>query len=87
MFAVPDGLIRAAEVAKELLGDGFSGVVITDRPVVDNCFHLRQLCWAHLLRDFQGLIAAGGEGERIGAQLQAIGKRCSVTGLGPVTAR
>lgn len=59
MFAVPHCLIRAAEVAKELLGDGFSGVVITDRPVVDNCFHLRQLCWAHLLRDFQERIDAG----------------------------
>lgn len=75
LFAVPHCLIRAAEVAKELLGDGFSGVVITDRPAVDNCFHLRQLCWAHLLRDFQGRIAAGGEGERIGAQLLALGKK------------
>lgn len=68
-------LTRAAEVAKELLGTGFEGVVITDRYAVYNCFNLRQLCWAHLLRDFQGLIDAGGEGERIGTQLLAIGKK------------
>ncbi|MFN7803943.1 MAG: transposase, partial [Planctomycetaceae bacterium] len=75
LFVVRHYLTRAAEVARELLGDGFSGVVITDRPAVDNCFHLRQLCWAHLRRDFQGRIAAGGEGERIGAQLLALGKK------------
>ena len=75
LFAVPHCLTRADEVARELLGDGFSGVVITDRPAVDNCFHLRQLGWAHLRRDFQGLIHGGGDGERTGAQLQGIGKQ------------
>ena len=68
-------LTRAAEVARELLGDEFSGVVITDRYAAYNRFQRRQLCWAHLLRDFQGLIDAGGEGERIGALLLAIGKQ------------
>jgi hypothetical protein len=75
LFAVPHCLTRAAEVARELLGDGFLGVVITDRPAVDNCFHLRQLGWPHLRRDFQERIDAGDEGERRGAQLQAIGKK------------
>ena len=32
------------------------------------------MCWAHLLRDFQALIDAGGAGKRIGTRLMEIGR-------------
>jgi transposase len=44
------GLSRSAAAAKELLGYGFAGVVLSDRYAAYN--HLptsqRQLCWVHL---------------------------------------
>jgi transposase len=54
-----------------LLGASSRGIVVSDRwfayahlPV-----YRRQLCWAHLKRDFQGLIDLGGEAKRYGVQL------------------
>lgn len=67
-------LTRAADVAKELLGD-FQGVITTDRYTGYHWHKQRQLCWAHLLRDFQGLIDAGGAGQRIGTQLRNIARQ------------
>jgi hypothetical protein len=87
LFAVPHCLTRAAEVARELLGDGFSGVVITDRPAVDNCFHLRQLGWAHLRRHFQGASPRGANGSELERNCRPSANRCSLTGLGPVMVR
>lgn len=47
---------RGAEVAKELLGAAFGGILVSDRwsayAWVDEA--RRQLCWAHLLRQFRG---------------------------------
>jgi len=46
---------RTKEAARELLGR-FSGVLHTDRYGAYNIYKgLRQLCWAHLLRDFTAL--------------------------------
>jgi transposase len=67
-------LTRKADVAKELLGK-FQGVIITDRYCGYHWHQLRQLCWAHLLRDFQGLIDTGDAGKLIGTQLQNLGHR------------
>lgn len=64
-------LTRAAEVAKELLGEAFAGVITTDRYTGYHWHRQRQLCWAHLLRDFQGLVDAGGK--RLGNELLDIG--------------
>jgi|SRR6267378_4114451 len=54
-----------------LLGDAIGGIVVSDRwcayrhlPV-----YRRQLCWAHLRRDFQGLIDLGGKAKKIGLEL------------------
>ncbi len=35
----------------------------------------RQVCWAHLRRDFQAMIDRGGEGERIGRRLLGMSNR------------
>jgi transposase len=62
---------RGASVTKQMLGEGFSGFLVTDRwrayCWVD--LALRQLCWSHLLRDFQGFVDRGGEGAAIGEEL------------------
>jgi len=49
-------LSRAAEVPKQLLGQGFAGVIHCDRARMYWVFGRLQYCWAHLQRDFQGLI-------------------------------
>lgn len=67
-------LTRGAEVAKELLGEPFGGVITTDRYNGYHWHKQRQFCWAHLMRDFQGLIDGGGDGKRIGTELQRIGQ-------------
>ncbi|OJH37485.1 transposase, partial [Cystobacter ferrugineus] len=64
---------RGSEVAKALLGTDFAGFLTTDRWSAYNWYDtaLRQLCWSHLTRDFQGFIDRGGEGARIGQELMA----------------
>ena len=65
-------LSRGGKVAQELLGENFGGVVGSDRwsgyQWLDPT--RRQLCWAHLLRDFEAWIARGGASQRIGKELQ-----------------
>jgi transposase len=47
---------RAADVATDLLGKDFCGVVQCDRARMYWAFGRLQWCWAHLKRDFQALI-------------------------------
>ena len=49
---------RAATVLHELLGVDFNGIIHCDRARMYWCFGRLQWCWAHLKRDFQGLIDA-----------------------------
>lgn len=49
-------LSRAADVPKTLLGEAFSGSINCDRARMYWAFDKLQYCWAHLKRDFQGLI-------------------------------
>jgi transposase len=60
---------RGAGVAKQMLGEKFSGVLVVDRWAAYEWVELRQICWAHLLRDFQGFVDRGGEGGALGAKL------------------
>lgn len=64
-------LSRGSKVAKSLLGEDFTGFLVTDRWSAYQWYDsgLRQLCWAHLTRDFQGFIDRGGKGGRIGKRL------------------
>lgn len=65
---------RGAEVAKELLGEAFAGVLHSDRwrayTWVDAA--RRQLCWAHLLRQFRGFQDLGEEAAKIGVALELL---------------
>ncbi|MGH9446399.1 MAG: IS66 family transposase, partial [Terriglobia bacterium] len=66
---------RNRKAMKELLGD-FDGVLTSDRYGVYNSFPgRRQLCWAHLIRDFKGFRAMRGKPGNIGKRLQSRAKR------------
>jgi transposase len=62
---------RGSAQAREVLGRGFSGTVNTDRYAAYDWVdaHRRQLCWAHLARDFQAFVERGGESEQTGRAL------------------
>ncbi len=64
---------RGAKGVKQLLGETFQGIVGSDRWSAYNWLdpQRRQLCWAHLKRDFQKLAERGGESARIGQALLA----------------
>lgn len=64
-------LSRGAEVVKDLLNETFSGIVGSDRWSGYNWIPptQRQVCWAHLLRDFEAFLCRGGVSQRIGQNL------------------
>jgi len=64
-------LSRGADVARELLGEACSGILVTDRYSAYNWYPVRwrQVCWSHLLRDFEAIRGRGGASEEIGAAL------------------
>jgi len=65
---------RGQAAAKNLLG-AFTGILHCDRWSGYNCFSgLRQLCWAHLKRDFLSLSQAKGKMGRIGGELHDLAK-------------
>ena len=61
---------RGADAARALLGT-FAGYLITDRWNGYNGWLLRrrQICWAHLIRDFKGFTERGAKAARIGNAL------------------
>jgi transposase len=64
---------RGGQVAREMLGETFNGILNSDRWSAYNWLpiSLRQLCWSHLLRDFQAFVERGGESRRIGEAILA----------------
>jgi transposase len=64
-------LSRGSQVARELVGEGFHGMLVTDRYSAYNWYPVRwrQLCWAHLLRDFEAMRERGGPSQAIGEGL------------------
>jgi transposase len=66
-------LSRGGHVARELLGETFAGILVTDRYSAYNWYPVRwrQVCWAHLLRDFEAMRDRGGCSEAIGDALLA----------------
>jgi transposase len=68
---------RGFEALKALLGTGVIGFLTSDRWAVYDKWPLwrRQVCWAHLKRDFQKLVDRGGEAARLGEALLRIERR------------
>ena len=62
---------RGSKAAKELLGEAFQGVLITDRWASYNWVSvtLRQLCWSHLKRDFKSFLDYGKDAKHLGERL------------------
>jgi len=59
---------RGAPVLKELLGNFYPGLITSDRAKVYDTHPLqrRQVCWAHLRREFQAMIDRGGAAKPVG---------------------
>ena len=66
-------MARGGHVARELLGETFGGILVTDRYSAYNWYPVRwrQLCWAHLLRDFEAMRGRSRASEQIGEALLA----------------
>jgi transposase len=62
---------RGAKVLSELVGASYGAVLTSDRAKAYNGQPLRerQICWAHLRRDFQAMIDRGGAGAAVGQRL------------------
>jgi transposase len=62
---------RAGKVVRDLLGPLHRRVVTSDRFSAYNWLPLgrRQLCWAHLRRDFQAMVDRGNAGSAVGGML------------------
>jgi transposase len=66
---------RSQQAARELMGT-FTGKLITDRYNAYNFYSLiRQICWAHLKRDFKAISEAKGELGKIGDELHGLAKK------------
>jgi transposase len=65
---------RGAKVAQELLGAAFAGILVSDRWSAYAWVDVarRQLCWAHLLRQFRGFQDRGPEARVIGEALELL---------------
>lgn len=61
---------RSAAIVKEILGEDFEGQIVSDRWSAYGIIpaERRQVCWAHLKRDFQGFVDRGGEGKDFGEE-------------------
>ena len=72
LFVVHAG--RGAAGLTALLGETFAGILCTDRWAVYKrvAAERRQLCWAHLKRDFQAMVDRGGAGAAVGSELLAL---------------
>ena len=64
---------RSAQVARVALGEGFAGILVSDRYAAYAWVEAqrRQLCWAHLLRDFTKMAERSGTSGRVGDELLA----------------
>jgi transposase len=72
LFVIHAG--RGAAGLTALLGESLTGIFCTDRWRVYERVprERRQLCWAHLKRDFQAMVDRGGKGAAVGANLLAL---------------
>ena len=66
-------LARGAKVAAALLGERFCGILVTDRWSASTWYptRWRQVCWAHLRRDFEAMREREGRSQESGDALRA----------------
>lgn len=66
-------LSRGAQVARALVGARFRGMLGSDRWTAYHWYDTlrRQVCWAHLLLDFEAMIERGGRSAELGEALRA----------------
>jgi transposase len=71
---------RSQAAAKELLGEDFGGIVISDRYAAYHFLDVlqQQLCWCHVIRQLVELSEAKGATGRRGAELVASGREAIV---------
>jgi transposase len=71
---------RGSPSAQALLGADFAGVVGSDRWAGYTWLEVRQrqVCWAHLVRDFAALVERGGASKALGAALLDVADRLFV---------
>ena len=64
-------LTRCTEAAKNLLGENFEGILTSDRHGAYNWVDIerRQLCWAHLRREFIKISERSGVSKELGTAL------------------
>jgi transposase len=55
------GVSRGAKELQQFLGKKFQGTILSDRWCAYQIYERRQLCWAHLLRNFKKLALRGGK--------------------------
>ena len=55
------GASRGSEELKRFMGERFGGVLSSDRWCAYQIYERRQLCWAHLIRNFRKLALRGGK--------------------------
>lgn len=62
---------RGQSEARQVIGSDYAGIAASDRFGAYNWLgnHRRQVCWAHLKRDFQCFVERGGESAKIGERL------------------
>ncbi|MHC5722096.1 MAG: IS66 family transposase, partial [Nostoc sp.] len=65
------GLTRCTQAAQNLLGENFGGILNSDRHGAYNWVELerRQLCWAHLRREFIKISERPGVSAQLGTAL------------------
>ncbi len=70
-------LSRGGQVARDLLGETFDGILVSDRWSGYNWYPVRwrQLCWAHLLRDIEAMIERGEGSREIGESLKCLAQQ------------
>lgn len=62
---------RNTQAAKDLLGEAFAGLLVSDRYAAYNWIKTscRQFCWAHLKRDMQKISERSGQAGKIGDEI------------------
>ena len=73
LFHVGSG--RGTEELRRFLGSSFGGVINSDRWCAYQMYERRQLCWAHLTRNFRKLALRGGKAVPFAERGEAVCKR------------